>query len=199
MNDSNKTQHVLDECCVRVYHEMDDLGLEPGKEDWVRHPDSQNELEALIRGVWIEHGGGVPNDWPWNQSWVLRTFIAVRKRPKPQKEKDKRRVRSMNSIGLVDVGHIYFIENCRGHVKIGWTSGDPAIRMKALQTGESEPLRLIGWIVGSERQEKAIHVQFAAYKTGGGTEWFYFQDDVKVFVNNALKQTTATGGGGPSE
>jgi hypothetical protein len=189
MNDANKTQATLKACCTRVYHEMDDLGLSPGKEDWVRHPDSQRELEHLIRDVWIEHGGGTPSEWPWNQSWVLLSFIRVRKQNRSSKNKDKLSIPMGGLFDGVDVGNIYFIRNSRGHVKVGWTSGDPAVRMKALQTGESEPLKLMGWIVGSESQERAIHVQFAAYRTaGGGTEWFFMRDELKEFIDEALKK-----------
>lgn len=175
-------QSDLENCCAQIFYEMETLGLQPGREDWVRHPESQNELESMIRDVWIAKCGGVATEWPWNQAFVLLTFI--RERKKPRNKKDKTKTMIMNgTLFPQPEGKIYFLENTRRHIKIGWTGGDVYKRIAALQTGESEPLRLIGWMFGTEDQEKVLHVRFAAYRTyGGGEEWFHPNEQLKQFI-----------------
>lgn len=67
---------------------------------------------------------------------------------------------------------IYFIQadDPINHIKIGFTDGDPAIRLRALQTGSSVPLRLLLSHPGTTADEAALHARFAAARLSG--EWF---------------------------
>ena len=167
------SQECLRQCCSQVYTDMIELNLQPGREDWVRLDKGREALEQRVREIWIEQKHGTASEWPWNRDFVLLTFIRERK-------KGRIKVNGLRSnrgdffrhIGA-DEGTIYFIENSRGHIKIGWTSGNPKKRLQALQTGESEPLKLLATQTGTASQEQALHVRFAAFKVGGGSEWFY--------------------------
>ena len=69
---------------------------------------------------------------------------------------------------------VYFIENQTGHVKIGW-SKDPIKRLKALQTGSSEPLTMVyaaGFLDEADARycEGLLHRHLAARCVHG--EWF---------------------------
>jgi len=66
---------------------------------------------------------------------------------------------------------IYFIQqDINGPIKIGYTENNPESRLKALQTGNSNTLTLLGYIDGEEQQEKMIHRFFNGYRING--EWF---------------------------
>lgn len=70
-------------------------------------------------------------------------------------------------------GKIYLVQDGHGCVKIGWTSGDPAKRLAALQTGSATPLRLLGVVPGPQTLEQHLHCQYADLKAHEGrTEWF---------------------------
>jgi hypothetical protein len=65
---------------------------------------------------------------------------------------------------------VYFIQSGdTGPVKIGFTK-DVRQRISALQTGHSAPLRLLHLFDGTETDEAALHVRFAAHRLIG--EWF---------------------------
>ena len=78
-------------------------------------------------------------------------------------------------------GFVYFIgeaiENKWGqitteYVKVGWTTGKPEIRLKALQTSNPRPLFLLGTIKTNQQAEKMIHNQLSDARVRG--EWFDF-------------------------
>lgn len=69
------------------------------------------------------------------------------------------------------IGWVYFIRSGEtGLVKIGWTAGDAEKRLKDLQTGNGESLRLLMQTPGTQRDEKALHRRYAEYHVRG--EWF---------------------------
>ncbi len=55
-------------------------------------------------------------------------------------------------------------------VKIGCTAGDPTKRLRELQTGCPQPLKLIAAVDGGEADEARWHRDFAADRVNG--EWF---------------------------
>jgi len=79
---------------------------------------------------------------------------------------DNGRLRDSSSDGK---GRVYVI-GCQVGCKIGWTSGDPIARVRALQTGNPYPLHLVGSVVGTMKMEAAAHERFDEYRMAG--EWF---------------------------
>ena len=66
---------------------------------------------------------------------------------------------------------IYFIQsNDSGPIKIGYTSGDPEHRLAALQSASPEPLKLLCYTHGTQKEEGKIHALFNVYRING--EWF---------------------------
>lgn len=67
-------------------------------------------------------------------------------------------------------GWIYFIQaGYSGSIKIGWST-NPRKRFKALQTGQSATLRLLGLLPGDKEAEALFHERFADAAIRG--EWF---------------------------
>ena len=68
-------------------------------------------------------------------------------------------------------GFVYFIGPEDGPIKIG-SSGDPARRVKTLQSGSPVPLALLGSFKSKDcvAEEKALHRRFAGSRLHG--EWF---------------------------
>lgn len=172
---------ILKHCCALIYDEMLRLGLQPGREDWARSDIANAELLSKIRGVWIKNCGGDPMCFPWDRGFVTKTFIQHRKLKKD--EKDKRRI-DVNTLPLSDIGFVYFLRNTRNHIKIGWSGKDPVQRMRDLQTGESELLKLVGVMPGSELTEDALHLGFALYRIRPNGEWFYTNRKLEQLIKD---------------
>lgn len=76
--------------------------------------------------------------------------------------------------------HVYFIQQGdSGAIKIG-CSKNPTQRLQGLQTGHSEPLRLLTCAVGSQAQERALHDRFAHLRVSG--EWFRPAEDLLAYI-----------------
>lgn len=75
---------------------------------------------------------------------------------------------------------IYFISDENNRVKIGYTSGTAEDRLKQLQTGNAEKLKLIVWMKGSRLEELKIHRHLNHYRLEG--EWFRLEGTVKEFI-----------------
>jgi hypothetical protein len=66
---------------------------------------------------------------------------------------------------------IYYIAcTATERLKIGYTRGEPEVRLKQLQTGSAANLRLIACHEGSPETEKWLHREFADERCRG--EWF---------------------------
>ncbi len=80
-------------------------------------------------------------------------------------------------------GVVYFIQDSvTAAVKIGFCLKRPDKRLAALQTGNSNPLRLLGHVPGSERDERRLHRTFAPQRLQG--EWF--SGDILASVRDML-------------
>jgi hypothetical protein len=80
---------------------------------------------------------------------------------------------------------IYYIACTATHrVKIGYTSGEPEVRLKQLQTGSASSLRLIACHPGSSTDEREIHARLAASRVRG--EWFETSEDVLSYISAAV-------------
>lgn len=65
---------------------------------------------------------------------------------------------------------VYFIQvGCDGPIKIGRSTA-PLARLATLQTGHSEPLRLLVTTTGGDELEKALHRRLSSHRLRG--EWF---------------------------
>jgi len=72
-------------------------------------------------------------------------------------------------------GHVYFIQDTiQGFVKIGWAK-DPWERMRTLQTGNANVLRLVAYIPGTIETERAIQGFFKRHRG----EWYVFDEDAE--------------------
>jgi hypothetical protein len=71
-------------------------------------------------------------------------------------------------------GYVYFITSEPDqYVKIGWSLKNPVGRMRELQTGCPEVLRLMAYFPGSLEEERRLHRTFAELHYRG--EWFSLQ------------------------
>ncbi len=67
---------------------------------------------------------------------------------------------------------VYFVRSgFVGDVKIG-TAIDVAKRIRGMQTGHPQKLRILRVVEGGRAEEAALHQRFAEFRTGG--EWFRF-------------------------
>lgn len=66
---------------------------------------------------------------------------------------------------------VYFAADEMGRIKIGYTGGDPLVRLKGLQTSASSILRLLATLPHADiDEEHRLHTRFGAYRVTG--EWF---------------------------
>lgn len=72
-------------------------------------------------------------------------------------------------------GFVYLIATTGGevpHGKIGFTRGDPRLRLAAIQTGNHRHLQLWTFFPACRETERQLHRHFAANRASG--EWFRF-------------------------
>ncbi len=75
---------------------------------------------------------------------------------------------------------VYFMRaGRRGAIKIGWTTSLSS-RLATLQTGNAEPLEVIGWMRGGPKLERAMHRLFESHRMTG--EWFRPAQEILDFV-----------------
>ena len=79
---------------------------------------------------------------------------------------------------------IYFIR-MSDTVKIGF-SKSAVHRCNALQTANPYTLELLGYFNGQIHDENQIHEELDRYRIRG--EWFEFNDDVKKFIKDIIKE-----------
>lgn len=76
--------------------------------------------------------------------------------------------------------HVYFIQQCkRGPIKIG-IAADPKRRLEGLQTGNPQPLRLLGFFAGGRAAERLLHDRFRTDHIRG--EWFAPSEELLALV-----------------
>lgn len=79
-------------------------------------------------------------------------------------------------------GYVYFIQGeCGGAIKVGYAK-DVSERLKGLQTGYPDKLKVITMIPGNVYLERKIHEELAGYRLNG--EWFKPYE----FVLNKIKE-----------
>lgn len=84
-------------------------------------------------------------------------------------------------------GIVYFVqEGSDGPIKIGFTRQTVEHRLRSFETGNSSPLRILGWFAAEPFEERRWHKEFAACHKHG--EWFY----PTAHLLNAINAITAT-------
>lgn len=87
-------------------------------------------------------------------------------------------------------GFIYYVMSPEtGRMKIGFTRGHPAKRLKALQTGSPTKLGVVAYHPGDEETERRLHAEFKADRLHG--EWFDISDDLLVHMAGVYNFTIA--------
>lgn len=72
---------------------------------------------------------------------------------------------------------IYYIAcTATERLKIGYTRGEPEVRLKQLQTGSAADLRLIACHPGGPEVERQLHDKFASCRARG--EWFEMSESL---------------------
>jgi hypothetical protein len=71
------------------------------------------------------------------------------------------------------------------HVKVGFTSKDPALRIKCLQTGCPFKITLLGYVFGNEGRETELHDVLRNSRCEG--EWFVWSEYVERIVIGELE------------
>ncbi len=90
-------------------------------------------------------------------------------------------------------GLIYFLHEPElGRVKIGWSGRDVTTRLRAFQVGNSQELKLLGVMVGTERDETALHRRFAAYRLPERREWFEATVEVMDMIQELIRVSGVT-------
>ena len=78
-------------------------------------------------------------------------------------------------------GYVYFAKN-GSLVKIGYSTM-PAVRVKALPKIQGKSAKLIHWIKGELKDEKALHQKFAHLRRDG--EWFRYTNEIFNFIKES--------------
>ena len=87
----------------------------------------------------------------------------------------------MNDFNKTSDDHLYFIR-CGYNVKIG-RSKEPKERVKTLKTGMPNKYELLHVEENRGLIEKKLHYIFDEFKSGGGTEWFFYNQDIRDFIS----------------
>ncbi len=83
-------------------------------------------------------------------------------------------------------GYVYFIQEVETkNVKIGFTSGNPANRLKSLSSGNWRKLELIGVQIGNKQLEKQLHRRFHYLHLRG--EWFEWDPRLESYIECLAK------------
>jgi hypothetical protein len=84
-------------------------------------------------------------------------------------------------------GFVYFVAagDPIQHVKIGYTSGHPRKRLKALQTANPLKLTILGFVLGNEAYERELHDVLREDRLSG--EWFNYTPHVEQIIKTELE------------
>lgn len=82
--------------------------------------------------------------------------------------------------------YVYFIRGeITGLIKIGFTTGDPQKRLRSLQCGSPDILKLIAVKPGEHLDEVKLHQRFATWRRFG--EWFYPSAELLEYIEGCRK------------
>lgn len=83
---------------------------------------------------------------------------------------------------------IYFVE-CGGLVKIGKAT-DVRARLSSMQTGNPEPMTLLGEVPGGRADESDLHQRFRSFRVRG--EWFRYSGELRTFIDETVATAADT-------
>ena len=93
------------------------------------------------------------------------------------------------------IGFVYFITSEPDeYVKVGWSLNHPADRLRVLQTGCPQPLRLMAFAPASREEERRLHLTFADLQYR--SEWFFMERkllDLVSYLSDGWPRPTKTG------
>lgn len=81
-------------------------------------------------------------------------------------------------------GHVYFLENEAGHIKIGFSRNLP-MRMQTLRLASSSNLKLLASVAGNRKAERFFQNKVKDHKKRG--EWFLPEPPVKQLISDVIK------------
>jgi hypothetical protein len=122
------------------------------------------------------------DDPRWDDYWKKKNEIKRTERIHKEIQKDYKLNKEANPKKYK--GFVYFIQGeCGGAIKIGY-SKNVSQRLKELQTGYPDVLKVIKMIHGNEAREALIHEELAGYRLNG--EWFrpdkFVLDKIKNYI-----------------
>ncbi len=112
------------------------------------------------------------------------TAVLNQKLLKLQKARQEAKLKNkLEPIYISDhVKGVYFVQkNDGGPIKIGFSAVSIVMRVKSLQTANSNKLNIIGWIDGDKEIEQKLHRKFSDFNKIG--EWFYPSDLLIGFIS----------------
>ena len=78
-------------------------------------------------------------------------------------------------------GFVYFIRcPSNGRIKIGWTAGHPADRMRRIRMMSPVEVEPFGCFPGTRADERALHLRFTEHLSHG--EWFSPTDELLAII-----------------
>jgi hypothetical protein len=86
-------------------------------------------------------------------------------------------------------GFVYFItigDPYITHVKVGYTTKDPAVRMAMLQTGCPFKMKMLGFVIANRACEQELHAVLKDDRTEG--EWFVYSEYVESVIRRHLDE-----------
>lgn len=82
--------------------------------------------------------------------------------------------------------YIYFIRGeITGLIKIGFTTGDPQKRLRSLQCGSPDILKLVAVKPGEHLDELRLHQRFSTWRRHG--EWFIASAELLEYIEGCRK------------
>lgn len=97
----------------------------------------------------------------------------------------------MRKINLDGRGKVYFIQAASGPIKIGFTTKTAVGRLRELQIGNHETLQILGWMLATQEEERALQQRFSPHQLRG--EWHKPDQEILRFVANLPPNTSSFG------
>lgn len=139
------------------------------KQDKLRMFRKDERFFSIFRNE-IKKYSWTKNDPRWEEYNKKKAEQERVKKYKRELELEREKAYKAKKKDKPNSGYVYFIQGVYGGaIKIG-KSKDPEMRLKALQTGYPDTLRILLLIPGYTKIEQQLHEEFEQYRLNG--EWF---------------------------